>query len=140
MGRAMRAVTGIWMIGITSKMLQTKMKANNVNRNGVQDIPSGPMVCRMIAFCTNSITASPAFCTPDGTRLRPRAAVQKKAKTMTAASHSRSTTLFTAKMPWPNSAGQSVSWPTGGKSRPNTGIRRILSASTSNHWLFTSIY
>ena len=32
----MRAFTGIWMPGMTSQMLQTKMKLNSVSRNGVQ--------------------------------------------------------------------------------------------------------
>ena len=34
-GSAMRAFTGIWTTGMTSQMLQTKMKLNSVSRNGV---------------------------------------------------------------------------------------------------------
>ena len=46
----MRAFTGIWMTGMISQMLQTKMKLNSVSRNGVQPQPSGPIVCRMMPF------------------------------------------------------------------------------------------
>ena len=60
---AMRAFTGIWATGMISQMLQMNTKLNSVSRNGVQPIPSLPIVCRMIPSRTNSTTDSATFCT-----------------------------------------------------------------------------
>ena len=41
----MRAVAGIWKIGMMPGRLQRKMKMNSDSRNGVQPRPSLPIVC-----------------------------------------------------------------------------------------------
>ena len=64
----MRAVAGIWMNGMISKMLQKKMKKKSDSRNGVhRRSPSGPIVGRTIWSSTNSTDISAKFCMPVGT-------------------------------------------------------------------------
>ena len=69
----MRALTGICATGMTSQMLQTKMKLNIVSRNGVQHRPSSPIVSRMMPLRTKSIVDSATFCAPRRHELRPAA-------------------------------------------------------------------
>ena len=54
-GMAMRAVAGIWKIGMTPGMLQRKMKMKRLSRNGVHLSPSLPSVCITMPSSMNSI-------------------------------------------------------------------------------------
>ena len=75
-GSAMRAVTGIWMNGMISNTLSTKMNENSISMNGVHARPSGPIVWRMMPSWMKSTAISATFCTPVGTRLLRRAAMK----------------------------------------------------------------
>jgi hypothetical protein len=66
-GSAMRAEAGIWITGMTSKMLVKKMKKNSDSMNGVHARPSLPIVCMMMPSCTKSTADSATFCMPVGT-------------------------------------------------------------------------
>ena len=68
----MRAVAGIWMIGITPGMLQRKMKRKRLSRNGVHLRPDLPSVCITTLSSMNSIVTSARLRTPVGATIGSR--------------------------------------------------------------------
>ncbi len=71
-GMAMRAVAGIWMIGITPGMLHKKMKMNRLSRNGVHLRPDLPSVCITTLSSMKSIVTSARLRTPVGATIGSR--------------------------------------------------------------------
>ena len=73
----MRAVAGIWMIGMTPGMLQRKMKMNRLSRNGVHLRPDLPIVCMTMLSSMNSIVTSARLRTPVGATIGSRRAASR---------------------------------------------------------------
>ena len=65
---AMRPLAGNCMNGMTSVMLENRMKKNIDVRNGMNFLPSGPMVCITTEFSMKLTPDSATCCTPTGTR------------------------------------------------------------------------
>ena len=86
MGTAMRLLAGNCRSGITSVMLENKMKKNTVVRKGMNLRPSGPMVCITTEFSMKPTLDSATCWTPVGTRVaRGRPAAQNRAMVTTVA-------------------------------------------------------
>ena len=61
MGIAIRELAGNCQKGMTSVMFEKKMKKNIVVRNGMNFLPSGPMVC-MTTDSSTKLTPDSATC------------------------------------------------------------------------------
>ena len=79
-GMAIRAVAGIWMIGMMPGMLQRKMKMNRLSRNGVHFSPDLPSVCITMLSSMNSIVTSARLRVPVGASIGSRRAASRNNK------------------------------------------------------------
>src|SRR4051794_6323556 len=123
-GTAMRALPGIWNVGMISVMLVNRMKKNIASKNGVQPKPSRPIVCITMPSWMKSMEASATFLAPLGAAV----ASPRPASTNSNTVSNMANTPIKATLLNPNGPklGHTKMWEIGGNSRPSITSATVL--------------